>query len=135
MEKENRISFRWNRKWEQYYISERIICDSLAILRRGRGGGGLRGQYIWAGSLEKATMKKFGGKTVEAAKEDDLVMSMGRLSMRSSPAVRVPPLSAYAIGKPAVAVAGKEVVVGEMIPKAEAIPDNFPSTYAYLKVC
>lgn len=46
----------------------------------------------------------------------------------------VPPISAYASGKPAVAVAGNAVVVGEAIAQAEPIPDNFSSTSAYLKV-
>lgn len=81
-------------------------------------------------------MKKFGGKEVESAKQDDLVASMGRLSMHpSSTIMAIPRISAYAIGKPEVAVAGKEVVIGETIPTAEAIPDIFPSDSAYLKVC
>lgn len=56
--------------------------------------------------------------------------------MRSVPAInlRVPPLSAFASGKPAVASAGKAVVVGEAIAKAEPIPDNCSSSREYLKV-
>lgn len=77
-----------------------------------------------------------GGSTQNAdAGQGDLVSSMGRLSVRSLPtAIRVPPISAYASGKPAVPVAGKAVVVGEVIAEAETIPDNFSSTSEYLKV-
>lgn len=46
----------------------------------------------------------------------------------------VPPISAYASGKPAVAVAGKAVVIGEAIAKARSIPNSFSSNSGYLKV-
>lgn len=73
------------------------------------------------------------------SEQDDLESSIGRLSLRLLPemptaTMTVPPISAYAIGKPAVAVAGGAVVVGEPIATAETIPDNFASTSGYLKV-
>lgn len=73
------------------------------------------------------------------AEQDELVSSLARESMRpplaTSPATMVVPrISAYVSGRPAVAVAGKAVVIGEAIAKAEHIADNFSSTSEYLKV-
>lgn len=75
------------------------------------------------------------GQSLRKAGTDDLVSSMGRVSMCSPKATLiVPPISAYASGKPAVAVAGMAVVIGEAIPDAKPIPENFSSTSGYLKV-
>lgn len=87
-----------------------------------------------AGNSSKSSTSDKSPRNTDAG-QDDLVSSMGRLSMRPPPAViKVPPISAYASGKPAIALAGKAVVVGEAIARAEPIPDNFSSTAEYLKV-
>ncbi|CAM9344675.1 unnamed protein product [Ectocarpus sp. 12 AP-2014] len=63
--------------------------------------------------------------------DDDLTRAMGRMSVRATSNIRIPPLSAFSSG--AVAVAGSAVRVGECIPPAEDIPTNFRTPTAYLK--
>ncbi|CAB1103224.1 unnamed protein product [Ectocarpus sp. CCAP 1310/34] len=63
--------------------------------------------------------------------DDDLTRAMGRMSVRATSNIRIPPLSAFSSG--AVAVAGSAVRVGECIPRAESIPTNFRTPTAYLK--
>lgn len=81
----------------------------------------------------RSRQRRRGSPTSE---QEDLAASMGRLSIQvqGTSKIRVPPISAYAMGKPAVAAAGEAVAVGEAIPKARAIPDSFPSPSEYLKV-
>lgn len=104
-----------------------------AVSSSGKPAAAVAGNAALTGRRSKS------GKLPRNAGHDQLASSRGRVSMcpptaASSATLVVPPISAYASGKPAVAVAGKAVVIGKAMAKTRSIPNNFSSNSGYLKV-